>query len=361
MQWRTQGLSQLTYNSLVTRRSLLLGGLAVALRRERLDEAVRLVRQQVDSGVVSAAVLDVRCSGQKLSQAFGAARTADAVFLLASITKPMTATAVMILSDRNELAIADPVRKFIPEFRGGERDRVTIRHLLTHTSGLPDMLPENEELRKRHAPLKDFVAGTRATPLLFSPGTQVRYQSMGILLAAEIVERITRRSLPDFLRAEVFEPLGMRATSLGMGGRKISETMQCQVDEHTDWDWNSAYWRNLASPWGGAHSNVADLSRFLRYFIHDDRPVLKPETATAMITNQNQGLKQPWGLGWMVAHGFGHSSPRTFGHSGSTGTVAWLDPEKDLSCILLTTKPAAVSQKILLNPVSDVVSEAASA
>ena len=352
---------RLAYNSFVTRRSVLLGGLAVALRRDKLDEAVRLVRSQVDSGAVSAAVLDVRCGSQTLVQAFGAARTKDAVFLLASITKPMTATAVMILSDRKELALADAVHKFIPEFRGGERERVTIRHLLTHTSGLPDMLPENEELRKRHAPLKDFVAGTCATPLLFWPGTEVRYQSMGILLAAEIVERITRRSLRDFLRDEVFVPLGMRATSLGMGGRKISDTMQCQVEQHTDWDWNSSYWRNLGAPWGGAHSNVADLRRLLQYFANPDRPIVKTETAAAMITNQNAGLSQPWGLGWMLAHGFGHGSSRTFGHSGSTGTVAWLDPEKDLSCILLTTKPAAISQKSLLDPVSDAVSDAAAA
>jgi CubicO group peptidase (beta-lactamase class C family) len=273
----------------------------------------------------------------------------------------MTATAVMILSDRKELAPADPVHKFIPEFRGGERERVTIRHLLTHTSGLPDMMPENEGLRKRHAPLQDFVAGACATPLLFSPGTQVRYQSMGVLLAGEIVQRITRRNLSDFLHDEVFVPLGMHDTSLGMGGREISKTMQCQVEQHTDWDWNSSYWRNLATPWGGAHSNVADLSRFLRYFVHPDRPILTTETAAAMITNQNQGLKQPWGLGWMLAQGFGHGSSRTFGHSGSTGTVAWLDPEKDLSCILLTTRPATVSQKILLDPVSDTVSEAPSA
>ena len=350
---------RLAYNSLVTRRSLVLGGLAAALRREKFDEAVRLVSKQVDSGVVGAAVLDVRSGGRQLAQAFGAAHTKDAVFLLASITKPMTATAVMILSDRNELGLADAVHKFIPEFRGGDRERVTVRHLLTHTSGLPDMLPENEELRKRHAPLKDFVAGTCATPLLFPPGTQVRYQSMGILLAAEIVQRITRRSLPDFLRDEVFRPLGMHATSLGLGGRKIPETMQCQVEQSTDWDWNSSYWRNLAAPWGGAHSNVADLSRFLRYFARPDRPILKTATVAAMIADQNQGLKQPWGLGWMLAQpSFGHCSSRTFGHSGSTGTVAWLDPEKDLSCILLTTKPAAVSQKLLLDPVSDVVSEA---
>src|SRR5205807_4075283 len=110
--------------------------------------------------------------------------------------------------------------------------------------------------------LKDFVTGTCATPLLFSPGTKVRYQSMGILLAAEIVQRISGGALSDFLHDELYRPLGMTNTSLGLAGRKISATMQCQVPEQTDWDWNSSYWRNLATPWGGAHSTTADLSRF---------------------------------------------------------------------------------------------------
>src|SRR5205814_8166739 len=124
--------------------------------------------------------------------------------------------AVMILRDRDRLQLSDPVRKFIPEFQGGDRDLITIQHLLTHTSGLPDMLPENTELRKRHAPLADFVAGVCRTPLLFKPGTEVRYQSMGILLAAEIVERVTGSRLRDCLHREVFEPTGMKAPALGL-------------------------------------------------------------------------------------------------------------------------------------------------
>ena len=163
------------------------------------------------------------------------------------------------------------MRKHIPEFQGGDKDKITIRHLLTHTTGLPDMLPENDELRKRHAPLKDFVAGTCKTPLLFPPGTKVKYQSMGILLAAEIVERVSGKPLPEFLKAEVYGPLGMRDTSMGLGGRKIADTMQCQVDAPSDWDWNSEYWRNLGSPWGGAHATAADVSRFLDYFAHPTR------------------------------------------------------------------------------------------
>jgi CubicO group peptidase (beta-lactamase class C family) len=343
-----------------TRRAMIFSGLAMALRKQKIDEATSLIQAKVDSGDVRAASLYVRCGKDVASRDFGAARNGRAVFLLASITKPMTATAVLLLADRGALSVGDLVAKHIPEFRGGERDKITIRHLLTHTTGLPDMLPENEELRKRHAPLKDFVAGACSTPLLFSPGTRVRYQSMGILLAAEIVERVAKKPLAEFLRAEVFGPLGMGDTSLGMGGRKIAGTMQSQVDVVNDWDWNSPYWRNLGSPWGGAHATAADVARLLDYCAHPTAKVLKPETAASMIVDQTGGLTPPWGYGWALSRGFGkQSSPRTFGHSGSTGTLCWHDPAKDLTFVLLTTKPAAVSNRLVLTPCADLVSDAA--
>jgi CubicO group peptidase (beta-lactamase class C family) len=338
------------------RRSFLIGG---AVRGDRLDGAVGLIEQAVSKGEVSAASLHVRQGGFRLSRGFGRATRPEAVFLLASITKPMTVSAVMILADRGALGLSDAVRKFIPEFTGGDRELVTVRQLLTHSSGLPDMLPENTELRKRHAPLKDFVAGACKTPLLFKPGTEVHYQSMGILLAAEIVERITRTPLRVFLRKELFGPLGMRRSSLGLGGRQIAETQLCQVSGDDDWNWNSPYWRDLGVPWGGAHSTAPEVARFLELFLKPNGRILKRETAAAMTTNQTPGLNQPWGLGWMVKPGtFGKScSARTYGHYGSTGTVAWADPERQLTCVLLTTKPAAQSRDGLLGPVSDSVSE----
>jgi CubicO group peptidase (beta-lactamase class C family) len=329
----------------MTRRSLITGGIAMALRQQKIDEAIRLIQSKTDSGDLRAAVLHVRQGRDVVTRAFGAAKTPDAVFLLASISKPMTATAVMTLPD---VGLDEPVRKWIPEFQ--HRD-VLVRHLLTHTSGLPDMLPDNEELRKRHAPLSEFVQETCKTPLLFTPGTQIKYQSMGILLAAEIVERVTKRPLPDYLHDRVFRPLGMNATSMGLGGRALASTMQCQVDEPSDWDWNSAYWRNLASPWGGAHATAADVARFLEYFVRPDAPVWQPATAASMIVDQTGGLKPGWGLGWMLMRG-------GFGHSGSTGTLAWLDPKKDLSFVLLTTRPATVSSKLVLNPAADLVAQA---
>lgn len=345
----------------MTRRDLLSGAISLALRKGAIEEAVRLIEAKTQSGDVTAAVLHVRNDGRTFEKAFGKAPNPEAVFLIASITKPMTITGVMLLADRGQIGLNDPVQKYIPEFRGGGREAVQVRHLLTHTSGLPDMLPENEELRKRHAPLSEFVSGACKTPLLFKPGTEVRYQSMGILLASDIVRRISGRSIHEFLKAEVFEPLGMKRTSLDLGGRAIADTMPSQVPEVTDWDWNSPYWRNLGAPWGGAHSTAGDISRLLQYFAEPRSGILKRETAAAMVQNQNAGLKKSWGFGWMVGStelGKG-CSPGTFGHSGSTGTLCWHDPKKATTFVLLTTKPANLSNPTLIRPVSDLISQAA--
>jgi CubicO group peptidase (beta-lactamase class C family) len=190
---------------------------------------------------------------------------------------------------------------------------------------------------------------------------------MGILLAAEIVQRLTQRPFRDFLRDELFLPLGMNHTSLGLGGRSIPDTMLCQVQNapswgggDNDWNWNSLYWRDLGAPWGGAHATAGDVAKLLDLFRNPAGRILKAETASAMIDNQNSGLNEPWGLGWMLKPGgFGRTcSARTFGHYGSTGTVAWCDPSSGLICVLLTTRPADQSRDGLLGPVSDLVAEA---
>lgn len=342
----------------MTRRLLLAQTALLALKQGQADGFLELIDKQVSSGQVSAATLFVRRRSTVLKRAFGKAKTIDAVFLLASITKPMTATALVVLVDRKEVSLSDPVQRFIPEFRGDGREAVRVKHLLTHTSGLPDMLPEDQQLRKEHAPLSAFVEGTCRAPLLFRPGSQVRYQSMGLLIAGEIVQRVSGRSLPSFAKDQVFRPLGMQNTSIGLGGRTIPQTMQCDLPNATDWDWNSLYWRSLGSPWGGAHSTAGDVDRFLQTFIDPGQRILKPESAAAMIANQTRGLNKPWGLGWMLNNGqFGQGcSSSTFGHSGSTGTLCWLDPKNQVSFVLLTTKPAKESNTTLLYPVSNGVS-----
>jgi CubicO group peptidase (beta-lactamase class C family) len=164
----------------------------------------------------------------------------------------------------------------------------------------------------------------------------------------------------------------MNRSALGLGRFKIPETAQCQVDQAPalygggsgdtkTWDWNSPYWRNLAAPWGGAHSTGPDIAKLLEYFLDPDGKLLKKGTAASMIADQNHGLNEPWGVGFAVKPGsFGRAcSPKTFGHGGSTGTIAWADPATKLTCVVLTTLPARVSNKILLKPVSNLVSESA--
>jgi CubicO group peptidase (beta-lactamase class C family) len=324
----------------------------------RFEEASRVVRAQTDSGEVAAAVLHVRRAGQEMSRAFGAARV-DMPFLIASPTKPMTAAAVLWLRDRGELTLNDPVEKHLPAFHGGERGAVTIRHLLTHTSGLPDMLPENTELRRQHAPLSEFVARTCRTPLLFRPGKKVSYQSMGILLAAAIVEKVSRGAMPAFMTRTIFSSLRMPQTSFGLGGRRIVDTAQCQVPEkeRSDWDWNSPYWRNLGAPWGGAHATARDLGTFLEAFVSPAGDALPLATAREMRAIQTGTLRPGFGLGWQREPGaFGAAcSAETFGHFGSTGTVIWHDPATATTCVVLTTRPATDSRPSLLLPVSEII------
>src|SRR4051794_5353184 len=158
---------------------------------DRLERAYDILERWTKAGQIPGAAL---CVGRGTSlvepkffgrQGPGPADPAirpNALFLVASITKPMTATAVMLLVERGALALEDRVAEFVPAFaRNGKQD-VRIRHLLTHTSGLPDMVPNNDALRAAHAPLGAFIDATVALPLLFPPGTQVLYQSMGFAM-----------------------------------------------------------------------------------------------------------------------------------------------------------------------------------
>ena len=356
------------------RRMFIASSLAASVKasaRNGLDAAFELIEGLVSGGTVSGAVLDVRNAGRGTARAFGSARDTEAIFLLASITKPMTAAGVMLLAERGELRLTDPVRRFIPEFRDGARARITIQHLLTHTSGLPDQLPENLELRRRNAPLSEFVERTIRTALLFEPGRRYSYQSMGILLAAAICERITAAPFPEFLDAELFQPLGMRRSALGLGRFKLSDTQRCQVEqgpphsglgkpEAAHWDWNSPYWRGLAAPWGGAHASALDVSTFLSEFLTGSDPkVLKPETAEAMTRNHTKHLGRPRGLGFALGPDAGAGcSESTYWHGGATGTLAWADPASGTRFVLLTTLPARAAKKLILEPVSDLISQA---
>lgn len=356
---------------------------SVGLSTAALQRAAGLLESQVRSGGMHAAALLVARNERivlekafgRLSPAAGAPPvTPDSIFLLASITKPVTACAVMLMVERGQIALSDPVERYLPEFHGGERGKVRVRDLLAHTSGLPDMLPENIELRRAHAPLSDFVKHALSTPLLYTPGTSFRYQSMGILLAGEIVERLSGTRLRDFEDREIFGLLGMKSSLLGLGGRQIRDLVACQESANANpvdterFGANSSYWRDMGHPWGGMHSTVRDLAVLLQTFLnggsYGGHRLFSPATVRAMTSDQNGAVKSPWGLGWalgrsVVWNAFGDLvSPETFGHAGATGTVAWADPRTQLVCVLLTSRPYSVDDGRLLRLVSNTVAAA---
>ncbi len=313
--------------------------------------AEKLLEDAVARKKPEAAVLLYRQGKTQYIRAFGSAGK-ESPFLIASITKPMTVTAVMQLADKGKLKLSDPVSRYLPGFREG----IEIHHLLSHTSGLPDMLPGNVALRKRNAPLEDYVQEAITTPLLFPPGTKWSYSSAGILMASEVARRVDGRPIAKLVADEVFRPLGMKDSAFGLGSFTMRQVVRNQTEFATGdnapsaWDWNSEYWRKLGAPWGGAHSTAADIGRFLDAFLHPAGKLLKPESIARMTTNQNPSAVQPYGFGWAVGlPGVGASS---FGHAGSTGTLCWADPAQDKLFVLLTSLPDAVARKAIIQPVS---------
>jgi CubicO group peptidase (beta-lactamase class C family) len=352
----------------------------------RLERAHDLLERWTQAGQIPGAALCVGRGAEAAAPRFfgrqapeGAAIRPDALFLVASISKPVTATAVMLLVERGALALDDPVADFVPSFAQNGKHEVRVRHLLTHTSGLPDMLADNDALRAAHAPLEAFVEAIVRLPLLFPPGTQVRYQSMGFAMLAEVVHQVAGVALPEFLRSEVFGPLDMHDTSLGWSPEKaarIAAVRLSREQQATDWNWNTPYWLGFGAPWGGLITSPADFARFCRMILGggqlDGRRVLSPATVRAMTSNQLAAMPQapaedarcrPWGLGWRL-NWPGHSAnfgdllgPRAYGHWGATGTLCWLDPEADAFAIIFTTQPQG-DQGHFLARISNVVAAA---
>jgi CubicO group peptidase (beta-lactamase class C family) len=292
------------------------------------------------------------------------------IFLVASITKPIVAWGALLLVERGAMTLGDRVIDWLPEFGRHGKSGIEVRHLLTHTSGLPDMLPNNVELRQAHAPLSRFLAETCDQPLAFPPGRGVQYQSTGFLVLAEIIERVSGRPCARFLREEVFTPLGMRDTVLGAPQawyehadspleRLVEVRLPPEQPTDGEWHWNSRYWRQLGAPWGGLLTTTDDLGRLARCLLRGGRGpeetiLCAPATIAAATRNQLDGLRElpelerrtrPWGLGWRL-HWPAHSAnfgdlltPRAYGHWGATGTLLWIDPGQDRYAVILSNQP----------------------
>ena len=349
----------------MNRRSFLSSSLAAgiatpllsAVQDGRYEGACEVLKKSTSTGQVSAAVLHVVRKGESFTQHFGTAKSGDAMFLLGSISKPICITALMTLFDQGEFQLDDPAKRFLPKFTGDGRDQITMRDLMTHISGLPDQLPENDALRRSHADLNQFVDKAIRTPLLFAPRTRYSYSSMAILLATHVAELISGTNIRDLVEKSVLVPLQMQHSAQGLGRFQLSEFVPCQTEfaapeagagdpTAKEWDWNSPYWRGLGAPWGGTHASAADVGRFLAEFLHEQGRVLKPETARLMVSNHNATELTPRGLGFNVGSAAGSRgcSVATFGHTGSTGTLAWADCNQQVTCVVLTSLPGRAIQ-----------------
>ena len=249
---------------------------------------------------------------------------------------------------------------------------MTIQHLLTHTSGLPDQVPENDDLRKKHTPLAEFAEHAMRAPLHFAPGTKYEYSSMAILLASRVAEIISGTDILTLVDTKVLRPLKMEHSAQGLGRFKLEEMVPVQTEmaapesgggdpNAKDWDWNSPYWQKLGAPWGGTHASAPDLAKFLAEFLNETGTVVKPETAKLMVKNHNPPGLTPRGLGLALGAGAGSAgcSENTFGHTGSTGTIAWADPTTHTICIVLTSLPGRAVHPHPRDLASDAVAAAA--
>jgi CubicO group peptidase (beta-lactamase class C family) len=194
---------------------------------------------------------------------------------------------------------------------------------------------------------------------------------MAILLAAEVAQRISGIGLPAFIEKAVFQPLEMKRSALGLGRFPLEATMRCQAENAApesgggdpaarEWDWNSPYWRRLGAPWGGVHASAPDVARFFAEFLYREGKAVRPETARLMLRNHNPDGLPPRGLGFAIGARAGSPgcSEATFGHSGSTGTLAWADPRTETICFVLTTLPGRAGHQHPRALVSDRVAEA---
>ena len=286
-------------------------------------------------------------------------------FLIASLTKPMVAMAVLLLVERGKLALNQRVSELIPDFKGTHKRKITLRNILTHTSGLPDMLPNNRELRAANSSLDEFVRQTAAIDVAFPPGQNSSYQSMGFALLGPIIENASGMSYRQFIQQELFEPLEMNRAALGLEGDDINDPNIAEArlpDEQVGedgWNWNSNYWKTFGAPWGGTLATVEDVCRFSLCILSggltpDGDRLFNSATIDLATTNRLHDfpdMPEPvrrargWGYGWQM-NWLDHRGcfgdllgPEVFGHWGATGTLVWLDHMTGTSVVILSTQP----------------------
>jgi CubicO group peptidase (beta-lactamase class C family) len=284
----------------------------------------------------------------------------DSIFWIASMSKPITATAVLMLMEEGKLSLDDPIAKYVPELAGlktadGKTPRITLRHLLTHTSGMGEATDEEAKAARS---LSDLVPAFASKPLAFEPGSKWKYCQSGILTLGRIVEIVSGVPFEVFLRMRIFDPLGMKDTTFYLteaqmprwvtpakrGGEQLLPAEIALLYGHPP-TWRDHY----PASNGGLFSTAPDYTRFAQMLLNggvlDGRRYLAAESVRMMSMVQTGDLVtgftpgNGWGLGVCIVRqpqGVTEMfSPGTFGHGGLNGTQAWIDMKRGVALIMM--------------------------
>jgi len=278
----------------------------------------------------------------------------DSIFAIASMTKPVTATAVMILQDEGKLSIDDPVSKHLPRFKdvalpsGPPSRGLTIRDLMTHTSGVGGS-------QRNQGSLKETVDLIAQQPLKFEPGSRWQY-SPGLTVCGRVIEVVSGQPYDEFLEERIFEPLGMVDTTFHPTPDKQGRLARLykpgkdkgSIEPTSHWLSELSHGRT-PNPSGGLFSTASDMARFYQMILNggqlEGRRIVSTEAVRQMTRVHTGDLTtgftpgNGWGLGWCIVRrpqGVTKMlSPGTYGHGGAFGTQGWVDPTRQMIFVLM--------------------------
>ena len=292
----------------------------------------------------------------------------DALFWIASQSKPITATALMMLVDEGKVKLDDPVEKYLPEFKDQwlavERDKdhillkkpkhpITVRDILSHTSGLP-FASALEQPTLDVLPLRDAAGSYAMTPLQFEPGSKYQYSNAGINTAGRIIEVVSGMPYEEFLEKRLFGPLGMKDTTFWPNDEQLTRLAKSYKPNADKTGLEETTITQLTYPLndrsrqpmpaGGLFSTAADVGRFCQMILNggvfEGRRYLSEAVGQEMTSKQTgDALKESYGLGWATTGGRRESGgpiiPGPCGHGGAYATNMSIDPRRGLITVYM--------------------------
>ncbi|WP_328603618.1 beta-lactamase family protein [Amycolatopsis sp. NBC_00345] len=267
----------------------------------------------------------------------------DSLWDLASVTKPLVGLVIAALADRGRLGFDDPLARHLPAYAGGDKAEITVRQLLTHTSGLPGGTP----LYREHPTREALLEAIRTGPLRTVPGSRVEYSSQGFILLGLIAEAAGGRPLDELAEEFVAVPAGLTDTRFGpVDAARAVATEDCPWRGHMVrgqvHDENAVVLGGICGH-AGLFAPLPDVERLGRVLAGAAAPLLKPATHAEMTACQTEGLNLRRGLAWQGldvpgSPGGTDLSPRAYGHTGFTGTSLWVEPDRGRYYVLLTNR-----------------------